>query len=462
MIDIRRTSLHLTCLAILACGPETVPADEAGSTTDPGDTGTDTDPSDTGTGTETGTETVCGDGSVDLGEACDDANLADDDGCTTSCEIGPCGFEWVLREPAVTVDSFAGFDLVDGALEATTAEWGLGPVLSQVTRIAGSDGAIESTTDVSDVIGDEVLVSLVRGSSGERFAVTDAAMSSDFRVLRLSSTLEVLWDVVVPNSGNFADLASNAGQVAIVANVDVTDTDRDATVISLDPDDGNVLWSYNLGGQVADNGYSLDVGTTLTIDSDGRVFVGFVEYIAWDTTAATVAAFAPAGGEPLWITRAVELQGERVGAQDLAVGPDGTVYLTAQSWDDYFESYLVTLAPETGSIEWIFDYDDLPIDRTWATALGVAASADRVLTTGYWSYFEGDDQVVQAYAAGFDLGGALVCIGTYDTYPQPNADDDVSWLPYETVAGSQGEFYLGGIVYPWFGDSNELFAARIR
>jgi cysteine-rich repeat protein len=470
MIDIRRTSLCLTCLAVLACGLETPPADEAGSTTDPGDSGTETTTetgsdteTDTGSDTETGSDSVCGDGAIDPGEVCDDANLDDGDGCTSSCEIGPCGFEWLAHEPAVVVDSFGGIGLVDGALELATTRLASLPALTQLTRVSTS-GTVDSTLDLSDVIGDEYLIAIVEGPGGDRFAATNSLLSFDARVRRLSAedNPDVLWEVTVPTMDGRVDLASTAGHLAIVLTTELDNTNHDATVIALDADDGSELWSHDLGGQPGANGYSLDRAGTLAIHDTGRVFAGITEYIGSDTTAATVAAFASDGGDPLWVTRAVDVPGEHVESTALTLGPDGTVYLTAQSYDEYFESYLVALEPETGSVEWMFDYDDIPIGRIWATALGVSVSTDRILTTGYWSYIEDNQQVAQAYAMGFDLDGARVCIGTYDTYPPPNPDELMLWAPQGVTVGQQGEFYLGGVAVAAVDNSTSLFAARIR
>ncbi len=33
---------------------------------------------------------MCSNGIVELGEACDDGNLIEDDGCTSTCEVGSC------------------------------------------------------------------------------------------------------------------------------------------------------------------------------------------------------------------------------------------------------------------------------------------------------------------------------------------------------------------------------------
>ena len=37
------------------------------------------------------TQATCGNGSIEVGEACDDGNEANDDGCTNSCAMAICG-----------------------------------------------------------------------------------------------------------------------------------------------------------------------------------------------------------------------------------------------------------------------------------------------------------------------------------------------------------------------------------
>ena len=83
--------------------------DDESDTSGPGDS-TGEDPSTTGdetTGTagttettettdstesgSTGVEPLCGDGALDPGEACDDGNLDNSDGCLTNCELASCG-----------------------------------------------------------------------------------------------------------------------------------------------------------------------------------------------------------------------------------------------------------------------------------------------------------------------------------------------------------------------------------
>jgi cysteine-rich repeat protein len=50
-----------------------------------------TDPTDSTATDPTDTPPVCGDGSVDVGEDCDDGNLNDQDGCVAGCQLASCG-----------------------------------------------------------------------------------------------------------------------------------------------------------------------------------------------------------------------------------------------------------------------------------------------------------------------------------------------------------------------------------
>lgn len=38
-----------------------------------------------------GTEPICGDGTIDPGEECDDGNISDGDGCQSMCVLPSCG-----------------------------------------------------------------------------------------------------------------------------------------------------------------------------------------------------------------------------------------------------------------------------------------------------------------------------------------------------------------------------------
>jgi cysteine-rich repeat protein len=443
------------CSGLFACGPELVPQDTAGSTTRPGDTDTDTEnetetDTDTSAGTDLPDEVSCGDGIVGPGESCDDANLADDDGCTSACEIGPCGFEWITRIPSVTVDVFAGMQRIDGELELLSQRISPVPRLTQMTHVF-ADGELGAIDDLSDLLGNELPWTAVRLPDGDRVLASRAEPLAHVRRFDPDGTL--IWAIEEPTSYAVKLAAGPGGQLAMAVENGVTDSDYDVRVHGLDASDGGIVWSHDLGGQVADNGYSLDYVNELVIDEAGRVYVGFSEYVDWSTNVPTLASFSDAG-DLLWTVRLLELPNERVLITALTLGVDQTLYATVQSYEGYFESYLLALEPETGSIEWMFDYDDLPNDRVWKSTRSVAASSERVLVTGYWSQLEGEQQIVHAYALGFDLDGERVCIGEHHT--------DDTWVPLAITAGEQGEFYLGGQVSQPLDDAWDLFAARVR
>ena len=108
--------------------------DEVGSHgTDP--TSADTDGGGVGDGAEISAGTdplvplddvVCGDGNVDLGEACDDGNLVDGDGCSSVCGVEP-GWECAAGLPG-TSDAWTGSTTSGGgstgwAIDECAASW---------------------------------------------------------------------------------------------------------------------------------------------------------------------------------------------------------------------------------------------------------------------------------------------------------------------------------------------------
>ena len=127
MRSMTRTWLVLPLLSlVLACsgGTSDSASTESTGTTDASTTGTTTsgttsgtttgtttgttagDPTETGTATgstsgtdsdTTGADPFCGDGYIDEGELCDDANQVDDDGCTNACALPSCG-DGVVQE----------------------------------------------------------------------------------------------------------------------------------------------------------------------------------------------------------------------------------------------------------------------------------------------------------------------------------------------------------------------------
>ena len=103
-MKLRRRSVLLAGLLLPACnndaGQQDSTAPSSQSTTDSSSSGaatTDAPTSSTGTvDPTTGPVTRCGDGVVDFGEGCDDADIDNTDYCLASCQLAVCGDSYVL------------------------------------------------------------------------------------------------------------------------------------------------------------------------------------------------------------------------------------------------------------------------------------------------------------------------------------------------------------------------------
>lgn len=125
-----------------------------------GDPTTDTD-TDTDTDTETDTDTddppVCGDGSVDGGEDCDDGNRSNQDACLNSCQDARCGDGF--RNPAVEACDDGNQKSGDGCEpDCTLGECGDG------VQQPGED-----CDDGNQSNGDDCLATCVSASCGDGF-----------------------------------------------------------------------------------------------------------------------------------------------------------------------------------------------------------------------------------------------------------------------------------------------------
>jgi cysteine-rich repeat protein len=470
----RTAVLALGTGSLIACTDD-VRADEAGSTTDPGDSETSTT-STTDTGSDDEQETTgetggeCGDGVVDPGEACDDGNLDEGDGCTASCEIGPCGFEWIRSEPAVVSDGVVGIELEASSMVILSQAQAPAPWTSSLSRASRADGALVSSTELALEPSTQFSTSFTLADQGDVFvAGTDEANpEAGLLVQRLTPEGALVWQQQRPGEDYAPAIRlSPAGELLIITTVEAAAMDTDAKLVALDPADGTELWAETYGGQTAANGYSLDRGRNLAVDEQGRVFVGVTEYVDWDTSAAVLVAYPPGGGAPLWIRDLVNSPGDRAELWDLALDPTGTILATAIDWDQYFEAWAISVEPEAGMVQWVFDYDDLPIERIWTAPIGIAGDGERVIVGGYWSYLDeqlGNQQVVQAYALGLALDGSVACIGTYDEYDPQQLDDLQSWVGLDVASDGVGEFYMAGYVISYFDESipGELLVAKIR
>jgi cysteine-rich repeat protein len=457
--------------ASFACGEGTPPAtSSAGESAAETTTGGSAE-SESGSNTDTGTETdtgetggECGDGVLDPPEACDDGNLEDGDGCTSACELGPCGFEWVTRELVLTGAQFEPHTplVVDGEDLVVAHQLGEGGLQSGIVRAAKADGLAFAAAQLEFGPGDPEIQALAVGPGGELFLARSNTVAQLVEIHRLTGEGEVEWSVSRPSLRYVPDLElAPGGELVLVDTIDTGPMDDEVELVGLDPADGSELWAHSFGGPTAPNGFSSDRGAALALDEQGRAFVGYDQYLAWDTSAPAVVAFAAGGApEPLWETQVVDMPGRQleIAAIDHGVG---IVALAFQRWDGSQKFWLAALDAETGAVQWVVERDDFDLPNTLSSIRGVAIGEDRVLATGTWVADVDGLELRQGYVLGLGFDGSLVCVGTLDDHEPGKTFTGETWLPFDLLA-ADGGYYLSGYVNAFNTGQVDLLLARVR
>jgi cysteine-rich repeat protein len=466
------TAILLIAPAI-ACNDSAPSTDDATdvSTSEPGteSSTSETSATDTGESETTGEPPgVCGDAALNPGEACDDGNLDDGDGCTPTCELGPCAFEWFTRELVLTGPEFeVSTPLVLDADELVVAhQLGAGGQQTGLVRADAVDGLAFASAELVLGPGSATPDALARGPGGELFLARVGATDM-VEVHRLGADGSIAWTVTRPTRRSIPDLSlSSSGELVLVNTIDNGPMDDQVELAALDPSDGSELWTHAFGGPTAPNGFSSDRGAALALADDGRAFVGYDQYIDWDTLAPVVVAFNPDGDPtPLWSTQVLDMPGRQPQIQGLAIGPAsgpaGNVAVVFQREDGTQKFWVASLDAETGTVEFVVERDDFGLPDQLSRVRTVAVTDERVLAAGTWVASIDGLEVYQGFVLGLDFTGALVCVGTIDDYdPQQHFTDD-SFLPAQLLA-TQAGLFLAGYVYAYNAGEADLLLAKIR
>lgn len=465
----RATSISALIAALLACtdsAPSTGDGTDATTTTEAGtdSSESDTTESDTGETDTTGEPPpICGDAVVDPGEACDDGNLEDGDGCTASCEVGPCGFEWFTRELVATGVFEVSTPLVlDGEDLVVAHQLGESAAQTGLVRASAADGLAFASAELPFGPGNSWPDALARGPGGELF-LARVGTAEMVEVHRLAGDGSIEWTIARPTRRSIPDLQmSPSGELLLVNTIDNGPMDDQVELAALDPADGSELWAHAFGGPTAPNGFSSDRAAALALADDGRTFVGYDEYIDWDTLAPVVVAFDPGGDPmPLWSTQVLLMPSRQPQIQALAIGPSGNVGVIFQREDGTQKFWIASLDAETGAVDFVVERDDFGLPDQLSRARAVAVTEDRVLTAGTWvTDIDGLD-VYQGFVLGLDFAGEMVCLGTIDDYEAVQHFTDDSFLPGHLLASESG-IWLAGYAYAYNAGEVDLLLAKIR
>jgi cysteine-rich repeat protein len=351
--------VSLASLLVLGCTPDTILVDDTSSGTESSSSSNgesesesgDPSTSDSGTETESETETgdpgpYCGDGTLDLGEECDDGNDAEDDGCSVECK-SDCGIDyWVditIEQGWFNVHALETRPGGRLLLAGEVSQDGV-PGKLRVTSMLDSEleGAIESapfgspgTADLPQTHqvyalavtpGDNVLA---LGTSTEVLVMGEAPVVT-YWLARYAADLAEQWRIDIPVSD--ADLRPL--DVAVLANGDsiltmttvVADDDRDIAFERRSGSDGSVMWQSSHTGAF-DGGWSLDAAGLVAVGPGDRIWGAGIVRVNWQTFETTVIELAPEDGAVMWTGVPLPDPGNvhEQRLYELSAGPNGTV-----------------------------------------------------------------------------------------------------------------------------------------
>lgn len=417
-LDLARGCAPLAA-ALLACGGPPATTTE-GSTTSgssttevaPSSSSTTglTDPTTGAASTSTGFEPptpVCGNGYLEAGEECDDANLEDGDSCDHTCKI-PCGLEaevvalapsaeselWgvavaaapdggvlvVARQREVTSDQDG--NLTVGKIRTRALRYGVDLAPLWDVLLAPDDVDLVPNAAVADAAGDVYLTGTVAGQDGDDIFVARLAAADG----------SLVWSLTHDGAADASDdlgrgVALTAdGEVVVVGRVSDTDMDSDVWVRKLAASDGAEIWTSTWGG--AGNGqFSIDDASDVAVALDGSIYVGAAEYVDFNHSEATLLRFAAAGGKALWSLAPI----------DDPISPH------------IHDPGLVAASP-TGEALFVVRRTNGAVEPFWAVKVG----ADKqVLWTREVGDFQDDGDEWALRGGGFSAAGDLALAGSY-------------------------------------------------
>lgn len=380
----------------------------------------------------------CGNGFVEPGEECDDANDDDADGCTSQCQL-QCGLEWtsVVLPPTdtsnmdargVIADARGGATLAGFQQEITTDQRGNETILDDEGVIIrfDSDGQTQWEARLAEDDADVEVVGIASDDAGNSYVAASVATNgedSDIRIYKLGSDGSELWSTTVDSAVDNAEdvafgVAVDASGAPIVSGqVRAGDGDDDVWLGSFDADTGEPTWSSTWSGEGSGT-FSTDDGGPLAIGDDGTVYVFAREYVDFQANVATLLAFDGMGGDATVVYRTDFGVGQQNQIpQDVAVEDDGSVLVTfTRILASSNEFYLLRVDPSDGSEQWSLEATQVAESSTVEDAEGFAIMGADPLEGGGVAVMgtlvrSGDDaEWNETWVARYDDADALVCM----------------------------------------------------
>ena len=380
-------------------------------------------------------EPECGNGFVEEGEQCDDANTEDGDGCDRQCQI-PCGLVWEASVPTTETEvapqvralalSPSGEIVVFGTLDSTVSEFDDDLWLASFS--ASGEPLWSEVVDV-DEEDDELAGGVAVASDGSIYlsATLNPGDSSELWVARFDALGQPLWSTIVPElvpggRDEASGMAVDGDDRPVVSgSLRVGDGDSDLWVARLSPEDGSEQWSATWSGEAAATGFSLDLGGPVAIAPNGLIWVLAHAYVDFETRDVHLLSFDPGsepGAEPLgeWAPQAGDTGRDHLPV-GLSIQPDGAVNVGIARAGAAANFWLHRLEPsaagDSGELSWVRERDSFVDAGSDWTLGGLAAANGELFVGGGLDRESAGDSWIEAWAQRLDDAGETSCAYRY-------------------------------------------------
>lgn len=383
---------------------------------------TDPDPDDGGT-SESGEEEssggssddgggLCGNGTIDEGEQCDDGNRRGNDTCSDTC-IEECGQQWETIVGERDTASFGNDAAVgsDGSVAVVGTQQGRDNNDIWVARY-DADGSELWSTSV-DLGGNDSASSVAMDDSGNIVVVGTVSgdNAQDIWVQAYDADGNELWGDRHDGATNGADFGTSVaydgdGNAIVAGTVRDGEGDTDLWIRKYGTD-GSETWTETYTGP-GNGEFSTDQSAEVAVDADGDIYAQVEVYVEFDERDLHLVKFDASGGDPLWDVAPFMggIADEQRGA-GVAVTPSGDVIMAIN--DDVVSSawrfWLASYTPD-GTEQWLIEGEEAGLgDRHQVDTLGIADNGQIGLVLSEDEQLEG----LRTKVATLQADGSMAC-----------------------------------------------------
>lgn len=439
----QRAAALLAALVLTACPSDDsapIDTDNAGST-NADDTATDDTGNTSVVDSSSGGEDLCGNGEIDPGETCDDANTEDGDECPADCRMPSCSSTWTWREPiemgnpganAAAVDGEANV-YVAGAMEGTdndiwVSKWASDGSQAWAQTYDSGNGIDVGRGITIDDAGDLYIAGRVTGDGDAMyFARLSGADGS------------VMWEQTIDSMfADEDDIGIDAaltpdGDVVVAGRMRVGDGDDDVWVSRRSGADGSEVWATTWSG-AGDGMFSTERVGALDVGPDGTIWVAAREFVDFETQEAIILRFDADGNLSGSDTPLADGMPHEHNALDVAAH-EGGAYVAFSHGSAPYRAWIYSYDNDNNE-QWVINQDDW-LDKSgeeYRLRFVDVSDAGTVQIGGNFSVEggPGDHEWTEAWVAQLDADSNFVCRGAY------MEDDGTPFAPSLTIFAGAG------------------------